>query len=316
MIRFMKNLLGILFLFASYFLITVDSSVAKVGKIYNNELRFKKLNIDLPPNGEWRHIKTYQNNVHGVAFKSYFLVQVNENKVSRLLEVLFVDTKGSYPTEANNFFNSLLYKPNRDRGCVKRLQYYVFKLYKKGMSTNCFIVRNWEVNKELYKPPINNTQYIDMNYGPGIIRRYIEKNNIDLPAMMLRSEHYYYSRTKLFWVFRMVDPEINGGFKTKFNTEDTSEYFPSNISKYPDKKKYMDDWVKLASTRHKIFEKQLKIKPDHELDLEEYGAIKVIEKTITTSSSFTKELEKLNELYKSGALTKEEFEKAKKKLLN
>ena len=314
----MKNLLGLLVLFVSYFLTNVDSSASKIGKIYENELRFKKLNIDLPPNGEWRHIKTYQNNIHGVAFKSYFLAQVKENKVSRLLEVLSVDTQGSYPTEANMFFNSLLYKPNRDRGCVKRLQYYVFKLYKKGLATNCFIVRNWEVNKELYKPPIINVDYINMNYAPGIIRNYIEKNNIDLPTMMLRSEHYYYSRTKLFWVFRMIDPEINSGFKTKFNTEDTSEYFPSNISKYPDKKKYMDDWVKLAATRHQIFEKQLKVKSDHKLDLSEYGTIEPIKETETTisSSSISDHLNKLNNLYKEGAITKEEFEKAKKQVLN
>lgn len=45
-------------------------------------------------------------------------------------------------------------------------------------------------------------------------------------------------------------------------------------------------------------------------------------KTINTSSSYsvestlTEEIKKLNELYKSGVLTKDEFEKAKKKLLN
>ena len=36
----------------------------------------------------------------------------------------------------------------------------------------------------------------------------------------------------------------------------------------------------------------------------------------TESSDFTEKLKTLNELYKSGALTKSEFTKAKKKLLN
>ena len=35
-----------------------------------------------------------------------------------------------------------------------------------------------------------------------------------------------------------------------------------------------------------------------------------------TNDSLVEEIKKLNELYKSGVLTKEEFEKAKKKLLN
>ena len=40
--------------------------------------------------------------------------------------------------------------------------------------------------------------------------------------------------------------------------------------------------------------------------------------TINTSDNqdLTTQLTKLNDLYKSGALTKEEFEKAKKKILN
>ena len=135
---------------------------------------------------------------------------------------------------------------------------------------------------------------------------------------MLRSEHYYYSRGKLFWVFRMINPEINGTSKTKFNTEETSEYFPSNISKYPDKKKFMDDWVKLAIKRHQIFEEQLKIKSYHKLDLSEYDVAEPIKETKTTisSSSITDELTKLNKLYKEGSITKEEFDKAKKKVLN
>ena len=266
----MKKFLGLLVLFVIYFLTTVNSSAVKIGKIYENEFRFHKLYIDLPPDGEWRHIGSHKGNIHGVGYISYFLAQIKENKVSRLLEVLTIDNQNAYPMETNAFFWVLLYKADKERGCVKRLEYYVFKLFKRGMSSNCFIVRNWEVNKELYKPSIKRISYADMNYAPRIIRNYLEKNNIDIPIMMLRSEHYYYSRGKLFWVFRMINPEINGASKTKFNTEETSEYFPSNISKYPDKKKFMEGWVKLASERHQIFEKQLMIKPHQKLDLSEY----------------------------------------------
>ena len=43
---------------------------------------------------------------------------------------------------------------------------------------------------------------------------------------------------------------------------------------------------------------------------------KKTEETKTTSTGLTEELKELNKLYKEGVLTKEEFEKAKKKLLN
>ena len=55
-------------------------------------------------------------------------------------------------------------------------------------------------------------------------------------------------------------------------------------------------------------------------ELEDKAVAKKTETKETTQSdattSVTKQLKDLNELYKSGALTKEEFEKAKKKLLN
>ena len=133
----MKKILGILVLFVIYFLTTVNSSAVKTG-IYENEFRFKKLNIDLPPDGEWRHIRSYQKNIHGVLLITYFLVQVKENKVSRLLEVLSIDNRSGHPTETNQFFYSLLYKADKERGCVKRLEYYVFKLFKRGTSSNCY----------------------------------------------------------------------------------------------------------------------------------------------------------------------------------
>ena len=55
-------------------------------------------------------------------------------------------------------------------------------------------------------------------------------------------------------------------------------------------------------------------KNNHKLNLDKYYMkIKKIKKT---NSELTNQLNKLNELYKAGILTKEEFAKAKKKLLN
>jgi len=57
----------------------------------------------------------------------------------------------------------------------------------------------------------------------------------------------------------------------------------------------------------------VKAKKKHKLDLDKY-----IDSTVSINSNYlmTDQLKKLNDLYKSGVLTKEEFEKAKKKILN
>ena len=54
------------------------------------------------------------------------------------------------------------------------------------------------------------------------------------------------------------------------------------------------------------------------MDLSEYGVGEIIKETKTTSSSpdIAVEIKELYELYKEGVLTKEEFTKAKKKILN
>ena len=80
----------------------------------------------------------------------------------------------------------------------------------------------------------------------------------------------------------------------------------------------MEKWIKLSAKRHKLFENGVRAKPRHKLDLSKYGVGEQVEeiKTTISSSDFTEKLKELHELYKEGVLTKEEFEKAKKKILN
>ena len=118
-----------------------------------------------------------------------------------------------------------------------------------------------------------------------------------------------------------IDPEFHGGPKSEFTSEANNEFHRSNIDKYPDHKKYMEDWVKKSAQRHKLFEEKVKAKSYHKLDLNEYVKGEIIEETIETTqtddgNNITQQLKDLKELYDSGALTKQEFKKAKKKLLN
>ena len=129
-------------------------------------------------------------------------------------------------------------------------------------------------------------------------------------------------RDTLVEVQYAINPELHGASKSGFITEETSEYHRANINRYPDKKKYMEEWVKLSAYRHRMFEEQVRAKEHHKLDLNEYLVDESILATQTqgskniTSTTIVDDLTTLNNLYKEGALTKEEFEKAKKKLIN
>ena len=80
----------------------------------------------------------------------------------------------------------------------------------------------------------------------------------------------------------------------------------------------MIDWTSKKAIQHNDFEKYMKAKNYQKLDLREFVKIKnnILSIQDSDNKGLTKQLKSLNELYKSGALTKQEFIKAKKKLLN
>jgi hypothetical protein len=145
--------------------------------------------------------------------------------------------------------------------------------------------------------------------------------------MMIRSESYYYDKYdigRIYIISRMINPEINGAPPTKYDTETTSEYFVKNLEKYYLHKEFLVNWSKLQSIRHTKFEKYLKVKSHSKLDLSKYigdGIVKDMKnlniiKKEDSNKIKNQDIENLEELYKSGILTKEEFEKAKKLILN
>ena len=79
----------------------------------------------------------------------------------------------------------------------------------------------------------------------------------------------------------------------------------------------MERFISMASKRHKIIEKEFRAKEHHLLNLDKYILEDDVDHTNNKGKkNMIEDLEKLNELYKSGVITKEEFKKAKDKILN
>ena len=70
----------------------------------------------------------------------------------------------------------------------------------------------------------------------------------------------------------------------------------------------------MSSKFHKEFENMVNTKNKHKLSLESYFIDNEIE--AKSDDKILDQLNKLNKLFKSGVLTKEEFKKAKKKILD
>jgi len=296
-------------------------------KIVKEKFKVKSLIIDLPSGGEWKLFMYRGTKVYNAYFKTYFLSQFKNDVLSELVQVFEGHGDRDYPDQSNAFFYNFLYNADKIRGCKKRFEYYIFELNKSGAVGNCFVIRNWDPYKEIFDPNRISTDYTDMNYPPKIFQKYITENNIELPKMMLRSESYYYDKFdqgRIYIVYRMINPEVNGAPLTQFNTETTSEYFVQNLDKYYLHKKYLNNWSKLQAMRHDDFEKKLKVRQRNRLNLSQYIGDGIVDEMKNTnliqkkdSNTIKKDdIKDLEELYKSGILSEEEFEKAKKLILN
>mgnify|MGYP001232791608 CR=1 FL=1 len=272
------------FAFFLFFTSIVSSSSFEEKIIKKDHYKFKKMSIKLSNDGEWKLIGKKKKFIQGAILTSNYLAQFKDSQLSKLIEALHISPAPEYPAESYVFFQEFAFQTNGYKSCNKREEYYVFELWKSG-TINCFIVRNMDPQQEIYSPIKRLTPYVDTNYTPIVLQKYFANNNIILPKMMLRSDHYHYSKKGLFAFHEMINPEINGAPRTEFTNEKDSEYYPSNIDKYPKKKDFYLNWIKVQSKKHLEFEKQLKLRPKTKLDLARYIGDGVIKEFKDISSS-------------------------------
>ena len=308
----MKKII-IIFFFTLNFLFTISVvSQAKtfhIGEEVNNIFDFNRyIKIKLDTNN-WEVVRANTMN-EGVLQRIVGIARVENNEIMEMIEVYEGLLAGYYVAYIDPIITEMVFKDKHD-GCYERPEYFLLELYRRGSTFNCMIIRHMDVTKEL--------NYPDGSHGKAAASAYnywIKKRSINFPKIMLESESSYFSRlTGGTWheVRRFINPKLLNAPKSKFFSEQASEYHKVNISQYPKHQKTMDEWISLTSQFHKDFEEMVKAKKKHRLDLDRYINNTV---SIKTNNLITDQLKKLNDLYKSGVLTKEEFEKAKKKILN
>jgi hypothetical protein len=312
----MKKLLAIVVLGLILFAESANAKRTKWvrGNVYENEVTWiKNTKIKLPP-GEFRLMMSSQWTSWGIEINGQWLISTKGNLFHQSLSLNRIGSV-KYLAYLKVIYEEIFFK-NKYDGCYPRSEYTVMKLRRKGGFFNCFVVRHHDIQKLLYAPD-------DPQRATGELKYAIKKYGVELPRIVLCAETYFYAPSITETVLAIeycINPETNGASKSEYTSEATSEYHPQNINKFPDKKKFMEEFIKIAAKRHKHFEQEINAKEKHKLDLSEYGVGEIIEETkttnITSSSGLTEELKELHNLYKEGVLTKEEFEKVKKKVLS
>ena len=260
--------------------------------------------------GNWFKVRDSIGDIgFGIEQRVRGIVRVENNEIMEMIEVYQGIFGGIYGNAIDDAIYEMTFK-DKYQGCYERPEYFILEFYKRGRAHNCLMIGHWDVHKDLTNP--------DNPYGKASASAYnywIKSNSAIYPNIFLQSIHSYYSRrasSNWYTVLYAVNPKALGAPLSNFKSEEMSEYNKNNIESYPDHKIAMEKWVSISAKRHKEFEILTRSKKDHLLNLEGY----IKENTSINNSNISDQLKKLTELYKSGALTKEEFEKAKSKILN
>ena len=312
----------------SFFLININYLEAYAKKyrvndlVENNFFINKKVKLNLPK-GKWTVSEVSYKDIYGIQNKRITLTRSENKKLIEIISIFEWNTQSLNDSRYKYLVDEVIYKAlfnNRTDSCYEKQEYTVIKFYKKGSSHNCFWVGHYDLKKYIYE-----TEVFYMYPGVSDLRteknnliRWLKKNQIILPNVALYSQHSYFSRVaggKWFGLTRIIDPKILNAPENKFITVESSEYHANNIKAYPHYKKIMNNWVSISAKQHIDFENSIKVKKRQKLDLNDISLIKTNDAN-NTSNNFTDQLQTLTDLFNNGSLTKEEFEKAKKKLLN
>ena len=307
----MKKLLGLLVL-SLLLSNNLNAAYFKTGEIIKDELKINKY-FKIPlSKGDWEVVRRQTLNSWGLNQRVIGIIRVENNEVMEMIEVyegLLGAIKMTYIDQA---IYEIMFK-NKYDGCYDRPEYYLLELYQKGKVHNCMVISHWDTEKELYNPDDPDKRGVARMY-----KNWVKENSIKVPKITLTSTHSYFSRHvggNWFSMIYLVNPKLLNAPKNEFLSEESSEYHKYNINKYPKHKKVMEKWISISSKRHIEFESYNRAKKNHKLELNKYI---LAEKSnfSNNSNEITNQLKKLNDLYKDGVLTKEEFEKAKKKILD
>jgi hypothetical protein len=196
-----------------------------------------------------------------------------------------------------------------DKDC-KRTNLYFIKFYAMGSAQSCWFVNHYVLTLSSDKIKSDSFQ--------GKLRDYIFSKQLIVPNNLVYSSHIYASARQnnvYFRVYYMTNPDLRGVPKSSKTSWSQSEYQIVSISSYPEKKAFMDSYVIKSAGYQKNFENGINMLAEHRLDTSMAVKKQTLENAKSKSNTVN-ELSDLNKLYKSGVLSKEEFEKAKKKILN
>ena len=315
----MKKILGIVIL---SLLLSISAYAAKysarVGDIVQNEISFGKKKFPLP-SGEFT-VAAYKK---WLSFKDILLIQIDKDTGIIRWKIKLTAT-GNTNTKHSSWV------PNK---MCKQTNLYFTKAKKGSQKFACWSVSHSNSDgEEVIRSAISNNYFsfgdkvyykIGANEGfSEAVRDFEIKSNINSPNMYVVSRHHYANKSKLYEAEYYYNPELDGVPKPKNLSWETNEFHVQRIMDYPKHEAFLKKYMSVSASLVDRFNNLNKVRGALRLDASTY----IAQASMNTGSgqatnevntgNIVEQIKGLKELMDAGAISKEEFEKAKKKLLN
>ncbi len=194
--------------------------------------------------------------------------------------------------------------------------------------TNVYFIKAVKANKAYACWMVNHSRS-DIGANEGFwakVREYEIANKLKNADILVLSSYEYSKKSKVWGWNYFYNPELDGVPKAVNLEWDTSEFHKQRVMNYPKHEEFLKKFINISASYVDEFNRHRKIKDTSKLSL---NVKENLSDTVSINSgsndktnkksiegSVVEELKSLKDLLDSGAITKDEFDKAKKKLLN
>ena len=291
---------------------------AKVGDTVENQVSFGKDKFPLPP-GKFT-VAAYKK---WQEFRDVYLIQIDESTGIVRWKIKLTATGNQ-----NEKYSSWV----AGKMCDKRNLYFL-KVKKGSQRFACWSVSHSDGDdEEIARIAISNNFFsfndrVTLKLGPyqginELIREFDSSNNLALPEMFVVSKHQYANKARLYESAYYYNPELDGIPEPENLEWERNEFHKQRIKNFPDHEAFLNKFISVSGSLIDRFNQLNKVRGAMTLDASNY----VVQASMnaqtsganneTSKESIVDQIKQLKELLDAGVLTKEEFEKAKKQILN
>tara|TARA_B100000674_G_C37795916_1_gene894018 strand:- start:88 stop:990 length:903 start_codon:yes stop_codon:yes gene_type:complete len=194
--------------------------------------------------------------------------------------------------------------------------------------TNVYFIKQVKANKAFSCWMVNHTRS-DISANKGFwakVREYEIANNLKNADILVYTSYVHSKGSKLWGWGYFYNPELDGVPKAVNLEWDTSEFHKQRVKNHPKHEEFLKKFINISAAYVDAFNINRKMKDGSKLTLNVKenlsNSVSINSESSVKNSkkekkgSVVEELKSLKDLLDSGAITKDEFDKAKKKLLS